>query len=34
MKAAVLENELDESGLVWDEERGEYIPADEGSGEL
>lgn len=33
-KTAVLENELDESGLVWDEERGEYIPADEGSGEL
>ena len=32
-KKATLENKLDESGLVWDEESGEYIPA-EGGGEL
>lgn len=33
-RAAVLENELDEFGLVWDEERGEYIPSSKGGGEV
>ena len=33
-KAAILESKLDESGLVWDDERQEYVPAGEKGGEL
>ena len=33
-KQATLENKLDESGLVWDEDLQEYVPADEEGGEL